>query len=570
MPVDPTISLHAGDQPTGVPVANPLGLISNLAQVTGQMNQNKLFTQSFAAKQKLGQIMASAPDIETGWQTALKDPTVAPFAGEALSQYRQAQMFGTQQAGMQQEQNLTGVGNLLKGTVAAGADPNARLANAKLWFSALSPAAQKTLAEPFQNFLSSINDNLSSDPATAQKQVAQKVLAMATSVGISPAQAQTTFGEPGTLDTGSSITPTLTNLATGQLGSTGGPIAKGIPPQVTAPGQASIGGTGGGIPASNLLTGNASAPAAQTTGASTLGVTPVVTHPTGAQVSSQPLPAPAPASTPAPAAPIAGDGRPLFGPNSFKMTGQLGTGTGGAIMQSANQAALNAGAASDFTGAGAENFQRAQTALASLRTVDNDLDSIAHAGGFTTPGSLGTARASISKFGQMVNQVLGNPTGDAGWINPNTNASIESLQKETGRLGPQVLSTLTGQNHQAAQTISDMTKTVPSLDNTYLGGKLVSASLQAMAQRTLDQRQYQTEWAKANQGQLFGSDAAFAQEHPAQDYAQGVLDKFGLNSKGFNTPQDVGKAHAQGYLTTPQAEQILHSQFNIPLPAGGQ
>lgn len=598
---DPNISLAAG---TGA--AAPGAGFSQLGGMVGTLNainQNRQFQQAFAAKQKAGAILAAAPDLETGMTNLYKDPQVAAFAPEITSNIRQGMLAQTQQQGEVQKQAESGMSGVLRGIVASAGDPKAMTANVTTAFGTMSPQAQK-IAQPYiANLVTSLTDGLdrNSDGSlttAGTAQLKQRSAALATSVGISPTELQPAYGAPTTIDSGGQVNPGMTSLSSGAITPSGAPIGKTLAPAVTGSGQAVVGGgsgvnaipgapnalgvggaAGGGgalpqptgnalgvTPAMQAVVDNANAPAggkAATAGAAA-PVAPALPPATSALV-----PQHAGAATPTPQAlqlaqtqgiPVAGDGKPLYtSPADLQSPLKFTTGTGGIPIMSDADKTLASAAAADYTGPGADRFKAAQGAMANFQTLNNDLDTLARGGGFLSPGSGGTVRAKIGTFLNTTAQMLGKELP----IDPALGAAAESAMKETGRLGPQVLSQLTGQNHQAAQTIDEMTSTVPSINNTYMGGKLVLAGLQALAQRTIDERQFQAQWLQqpGNHGNLIGADVAFNAAHPAQDYAQGVLDKFGMNSNGFKTDTDVINAVHNGYLTPFQGGTIMHQQF---------
>ena len=92
MPVDPSISLDVTGgssgpmQPGNSASANPLAAASSYAGIAQQMNQLKLFNATMAARQKAGQIMASAPDAATGQSLLSQDPEVTKYLPELPAQ----------------------------------------------------------------------------------------------------------------------------------------------------------------------------------------------------------------------------------------------------------------------------------------------------------------------------------------------------------------------------------------------------------------------------------------------------------------------------------------------------
>jgi hypothetical protein len=573
MATDPTISLHAAD---GMQQNGAFGQLGGTLETINKLNQVKLFQQSFAAKQKAGAILATAPDLQTGLDNLAKDPDVNAFAPELVDAARARLNAQAQYEGTQQDQREKGLQGVTRGIVAAGANATQRKAVIDAYMSTLSPGQQKIMQGPVSALESSLTEGLPADPEQARKEVLKRAAALGTSVGMTVPQLEPAYGQGGTLDTGPSIIPTVRNAATNELGVTGAPIAKGVPPQVTEPGKPTIGGAGGGVGPNPMTGGSMGAPVAPPANARALGVAPdpraaAITRANGGGGgASGNLPAPDDSGIVAATAPggetvpVAGDGKPLWSsPDDIKSPLKFQLGTGGKPIMNDTENAQSLHSLDDYNGAGKDRFTAAQNSMANFATLSSDLDNLAHTGGFLTPGALGTLREKIASGLNTTMQIVskkGNVPFDAGAI-----ASAESAMKETGRLGPQVLGQLTGQNHQAAQTMESLTATVPGINNTYMGGKLVLDGLQALARRTIDERNFQARWLAnpENHGNLTGADVAFNRLHPAEQYAQGVLDKYGLSSKGFKTPEDVGNAVHMGYLTPTQAKSILQSQFGM-------
>jgi hypothetical protein len=140
------------------------------------------------------------------------------------------------------------------------------------------------------------------------------------------------------------------------------------------------------------------------------------------------------------------------------------------------------------------------------------------------------------------------------------------MVKDTKRMGLMVVNQFLGGQREAASVIQGVTQSVPGIENTYMGAKLVAGSLQSVMQRVIDERNFQNQWQAKNQGDLNGSAEAFNTEHPPQDYAKSVLKPFGLTENGFKSKADIANAVKEGYLTKSQAYDIAKQQFNYNGP----
>jgi hypothetical protein len=198
--------------------------------------------------------------------------------------------------------------------------------------------------------------------------------------------------------------------------------------------------------------------------------------------------------------------------------------------------------------------------------MEEDLDKAAAGGSFTQPGAFGSARADVAK-------TLNTFAGMAGIklpFDPETIASTEDLYKQTQRLGAQVTQNLAPGGHNAASTISNLTKAVPGLDNTYLGAKLLITGYKQLLQRDVDYHDFQTQWLADHNNTLVGSDVAFNKAHPPQEYAKQAYDSMGMTEKGFKSPQNLRDAVKQGWLKPQEAANIAKQQWPNGPPQGAQ
>lgn len=121
MPVDPSIGTDIAPL---APPANPLGTIAQFAETQNALNQNRLFQQTFAARQRMGQILSTASDPEAAWKSIMSDPQAAPFAGEAYNYYREAQLATVQMQGEVQKQGASALDSFSKNLPLLLADPS--------------------------------------------------------------------------------------------------------------------------------------------------------------------------------------------------------------------------------------------------------------------------------------------------------------------------------------------------------------------------------------------------------------------------------------------------------------
>lgn len=190
MPVDPSIELAGTTQ-------NPLATIGQFATIQNALNQNRLFQQTFNARQKAGQIMAAAPDQESGYAALLKDPDVAPFAGEMINQNRQAmqtladiQRLQAVTAGERQKQAQSGLEAAYQSMPAIMANPTDdnwdRVMGANL--AVLSPQARADVAPAIANLKEGLIGGLDkfTDPVARQREVGRRFSGLGIAGKITP------------------------------------------------------------------------------------------------------------------------------------------------------------------------------------------------------------------------------------------------------------------------------------------------------------------------------------------------------------------------------------------------
>lgn len=549
MATDPSISL--GVNPPPAP-PSPLGLVGSFADIQNRLNQNKLFQQTWAARQQAGQIMAGAPDLETGLSQVMSSP-VAPFMGEFLNQTRQAMLAQTQQAGQMQEQNHSALQAITKGITGALADPSNLDTLIKANLQSLPPEVRNRpgVMDAVQSIRTSLLHDLPSDPAAAAAMFRQRAMAQLIGAGVSPADVQ------GASPTG---TPTVMHL--GNVDRTGtvapGQFGGGFTPSTT-------GDLGIGAPAGYHDIGGTPTPlpAVPAGGGGSLAL-PKPAAPQPAAAAAAPL---TPATSDGPVA-LAGDGKTLYDPATPKAPGLpsgQGAGALGINVLTPLQQEGAKGLLNKFNDEDAKQFETVSSSMQQFQHVNQAIDQLASNGGFLTPGSMGTTRLSIAKGLNTAATVLGI---DKPFPN-DTVASAEDLTKATKVMGTQLISNLLGQQREAAQTIQMSLQTVPGIENTPMGAKLIAGGLQAIAQRVIDERNFKARYLAENQGNLQNADVQFNRQHPASTYAAGVMKQYGIGAKGFNSPQDVAKAYQQGYLSRGDAGKILQDQFKIA-PGTGQ
>lgn len=245
MPVDPNVSLAAK-------APDPLGTLGQFATIQNNINQNRLFQQTFAARTEAGKILASAPDLETGLAALLKNPTTAPFAGETINAIRQSQqalaeigLKQTEVAGKQQEQSDSGLKGFFRNLGPVMADPSEAtwngVSNATL--STLSPEARKRVGPAIEWVKKGLMNDLPEDPGQRRAAFNQRLSGFLLAGGITPEGINAIAGTPTVMDLGGYKQPGLQRPSTigGGFAPVGGPLQM-TPPAANASGPFGPGG----------------------------------------------------------------------------------------------------------------------------------------------------------------------------------------------------------------------------------------------------------------------------------------------------------------------------------------
>ncbi len=489
----PALQIRGAGEAGGA-AASPLDMVSKFATIQNALNQNRLFQQTFMARQQAGQIIASAPDLDTGLQNLFKNPTVAPFAGEFANTVRQMQSTMADIATKKQALTQSGLSYTLHGLASSLADPSTLEANLKAGLSTVDPMAAPGASSAVGSVVSSLGHGLPSDPAAARALYNARLVGTLLSSGHTPETIKAITGEP--------VTVAGTDPATGlrteqgavrapafaggglQIGGGGvvggmspgeaiathpGPLSPTLQPQTVTGGdifRGGVPGLGGSMPGQEHGSPNSLAPAP--------GNTPTATRPGAAT-------APAPGQTKA-----------------------------------------IEGAAQSYTEEGRKTYDAAVTGLASVQYMDRAFDELSRGGGWETPGTAVNGRLGIAKGINTLAQVFGaDPTKlpfDSGKV-----ATWEEFNKETQRATLQLVNQMFGAQRESQMVVQGAARAIPAAENTPLGGKLVLKSLEQTMLREVDRRNFETNWWQSHSGNLIGANEAFNSQYKPQLYSQRAI-----------------------------------------------
>jgi len=152
---------------------NPIQAFEGIARIQNMQNQNRLFQQEFAARTRLGEIMATSPDAETGFNRAMQDPLAAPFATQQFAQFREGMLSQAKYSEILGNQASSALESVLKATPIGIMDPKQYQGYLEARFALLPDAVQARAKPAFDMYKTSLFgglDNMTPEQAGAELQ----------------------------------------------------------------------------------------------------------------------------------------------------------------------------------------------------------------------------------------------------------------------------------------------------------------------------------------------------------------------------------------------------------------
>lgn len=541
MPVDPTISLKVTGGGSGlsdagaVQASNPFTFAATAADTQNKINQNKAFALQLQAKQKLGQIMATSPDIPTAIQRAQQDPSVAAFVPELVQTIAGTQDTLQAYQGKVQAQGMDafakGAG-MLPGEMV---EPGAMKKNLPALLGTIPDLnVRASVKKSMEHLIEGLTSDLPEDPEERKKEYAKRVTAAGLGTGSIDALSKL-WAQPETVNQGDVLTPgtragaipTISGRTPGSFESSGNGLSLGLPPGMYSAEGMRAGGKYGIGSGTNSGGPNAAAP-----------VDPAIAAKPGA------------------------DGKPLIPPGLSIESPPVERSSFGVPIGS--QAKSIEEMHKRWAGQETEAYQNAGVLLGQLGEMKHNLSELETGKGFLSPGSGAEFRLGVAKLGKLVEDVTGTDLG----VDKAKIANAEDAMKLTQRLGISYLTSALGSQREAAETIRNITeKGIPGIQNTYLGSALMTDMIEAVAKRSMEEHEFRTIWQShpKNRGNLTGADIAFNKAHPATDYINQALAKYGIDKEaGTISRSGLQDAVNKGLVTMEQAEFIRQNKGKIP------
>jgi hypothetical protein len=207
VPVDPNISLQIAPPQQQGGVA--LDTISRFATIQNALNQNRLFQQTFTARQQAGQILSAAPDLDTGLSNLFKDPLTAAFAPELVNTARQMQNTMADIATKRQALAQGGLSFTLKNLSSALADPSMLEGSLQAGLSTVDPMAAPQVRAAMSSIVQSLGHGLPEGPAGVAA-YRSRLTGLLLSSGFTPEALHELSGTPSIQDLGGQRVPGVT------------------------------------------------------------------------------------------------------------------------------------------------------------------------------------------------------------------------------------------------------------------------------------------------------------------------------------------------------------------------
>jgi hypothetical protein len=156
--------------------------------------------------------------------------------------------------------------------------------------------------------------------------------------------------------------------------------------------------------------------------------------------------------------------------------------------------------------------EAAQAAKYRLNLIDHSISQLGPQGWMGT--SAGRRADAAKAFNTAADAFLKKEVADKLRIDPTKIANVEDFNKQTQTLGFELAKTLG--SREAMQIVQQATNSVPNVNQSPLGAKLVSGSLRQAAQRQEDFYAYMVR--PENRGRL-GAEIEFNQQNPPEKYS---------------------------------------------------
>ena len=489
---------------------NPFGMMNSLADFQNKMNENRMFQAKFMAAQSLGEIIAHSDSLEDGINTAMKNPMINAFGGEPLANARTLQNLDMQRKEVAQR-------------IASGQQAMAQSGyNSVLQAGLMAIASPERTHEIFKNALLTVDPSVR-DRVAPQVQAMEDAFAakigkydLNTPTGYKAAQdaAKAVFTGPF-LAAGGDLGHITPWIGTTQLTPEGYPLhVPGVMEGGAMPSTPAGGPTGGAAPP---------APGATTTG-------------------SEQNPNPV-------------SGKPYDMSDINKIGFTAPDYLGRVHLSNPSDEKRNADAIDDYDHKETPAYNGALNTQAQIAQVLSASQKAQDAGAWYTPGAGASARLELSKFMQAIHTMTGQPPSKEEIDRVEGIQSMEDVVKLSQTMAFQQENMFQGEGRKAYGLFVQSLASVPGLENSPGGIKILSAGIQGFAKYMEAKHNFKNEWLqnKASHGVLPGAEEAFNKQSPPLSFINAEFRKEGLQlapdgQLKFNSLPALDRAFQSGWF----------------------
>ena len=545
----------------------------------------------FAAKMQAGQIIASAPDQQTAIDQLQRNPSIAAFAPDLINNYTQMHNIATQTSGMERGQNQDVLQGFFSQMLPKMQDPKFDPSAAIDSYEASVP---KDLLDRQGGALrSSLNSYRELFHSTPPAQIPNLLVGLLSASGVDPHQFTHMLSTPMIYHgAGGGQQAALQNpafgAAPGAITAAGPMLAPGIAPSnVTGPVLGSVlpaAGTpdqpvGGAAPSAaggpndgigNALGATLDGVNASAGGMSQSGETRAPAPLNGTPNTPAPSrPGPYPGAPPQPPSPdedptVAGDGKSLVSWSGPAESGTYGaTQLGGLINPDSGKPLTPA--QMQVSDNASKQASEDQAKLTAVQTAKSQLDQMIDL--YKTMNKdpeyrTGTLKPMSQELFKGVNSIWQQffPGKDLPF-DPKQVGAGEAFMKVSSQLQAQMAKTLT-RGQESNHIFDSISSSFPGLENTPLGGLLVSEGTRAIMQRQLDLVNYEQQYAD-HFGNYYNAEVKFNRDHPLTAYEEPILAKYGMGPEGFTSKAQMQWLFKQGLLGSAQNAAKLATDYGV-------
>lgn len=202
---DPSIALGVQVPPPAPLGGGALDLISSVAGAQKNLVEAQSAAATLAAHKTAGQLIAAAPDLQSGLQAVETNPLTAGFAQDIAQSLAATRQTLDAASGLELSQDTDAMTFLMKTLGANVTNPQGIPDAIRSGMALLPPSVAQRMATPMDSIVKSLTDGLPPDPQGASTELEKRLAAVSTAVGgVSPSDI---YAQTGNLPPSLSLQP---------------------------------------------------------------------------------------------------------------------------------------------------------------------------------------------------------------------------------------------------------------------------------------------------------------------------------------------------------------------------